>query len=162
LSSGLLPSQNFLYTSINDPEHNLFNWIASTTAIVMIVLTGLAALAVSRGLANSPKQDSPQNHVSVLHILLLLSAAATLIMLRPTSLLWEFLPKLRFVQFPWRWMSTLAVPYAYFLGQAIVGRSFAVRSTGEPSRLLRSVWISVTVVVLLGFGVFFVRHTWWD
>src|SRR5258708_27687 len=42
LSSGLLPSENFLYTLIDDPEHNLFNWIASSVAVLLMVVTGIA------------------------------------------------------------------------------------------------------------------------
>ena len=48
LSSGLLPSQNFLFTAINDPEHTWFNWIASISALSLILILGLAALGSRR------------------------------------------------------------------------------------------------------------------
>jgi hypothetical protein len=147
LSSGLLPSQNFLYTTINDPEHNLFNWIASTAAVALIVITGVAALRAHRSAV--PGAASGEQ-AKVWCVLLLIAAAATFTMLRPSAFLWEFLPKLRFVQFPWRWMSILALPFAYFLG-AVVARS-----------RLRVLWITFIIAVLLGAGTFFVRNTWWD
>jgi uncharacterized membrane protein len=162
LSSGLLPSQNFLYTSIEDPEHNFFNWMASTTAIVMIVLTGLAALAVLRSRYNSLDRESAPGSTKTIYAFLILAAAATLMMLRPTSLLWEFLPKLRFVQFPWRWMSTLAVPFACFLGAATASRSLPLITVNHKPRLIAALWIMPTAVMLVGSAIFFVRHTWWD
>ena len=45
LASGLQPSQNFLYATIADVEHNAFNRIASGTAALMIGLTAIFAAA---------------------------------------------------------------------------------------------------------------------
>src|SRR6266481_727604 len=53
LSPGLLPSENFLFTTANDPEHTFFNHIASTIAVAIIALTGIAAIAVHKDL-NQP------------------------------------------------------------------------------------------------------------
>ena len=146
LSSGLLPSQNFLYTAINDPEHTLFNWIASTAAIAIIVLTGIAAIAARR----NTTRDAASREEKVWQALLLLAAVATVMMLRPSSFLWEVLPKLRFVQFPWRWMSILAVPFAYFLAAAVARQR------------LRWLWITAVIAMLVGTATFLVRQTWWD
>jgi hypothetical protein len=147
LSSGLLPSQNFLYTVIDDPEHTLFNWIASTIAVGMIVITGLAALAARRRDAGDSARSE---EVRVWRTLLLLAVVATALMLRPSSFLWQVLPKLRFVQFPWRWMSILAVPFTYFLAATVARRRLAW------------VWVMAVTAVLVGTAVFLVRETWWD
>src|SRR5258708_2109353 len=106
LSTGLLPQENFLYTQTVDPEHNLFNWVASSTAVLMILLTGAAALAARRGMMGEQERGEKRK---LWGALLLLSAAATLLMFRVTAILWNVLPELRFVQFPWRWMSILAL-----------------------------------------------------
>src|SRR5256884_1215603 len=44
LSPGLEPAQNFLYTTLGDPEHNAFNWVASSVAMLLMALTTIAAL----------------------------------------------------------------------------------------------------------------------
>jgi hypothetical protein len=145
LSSGLLPVQNFLYTVINDPEHTFFNWIASTTAIALIVVTGVAALARRCRVASKSAVEE-----QVWRCLLLLAAVAVLLMLRPTLILWEILPKLRFIQFPWRWMSILSMAFAHFVAAAVVKPRF------------RWIWVGAVLVLLGGMATFFVRTTWWD
>jgi hypothetical protein len=148
LSAGLLPTENFLYTVINDPEHTLFNWIASTIAILLIILTGLAALRVRGGGQDRRGQGVLDNQLW--QALLLLAGLATLLMLRFTSPLWAVLPKLRFVQFPWRWMSLLAVVFAVFLGSAM-GR-----------KRLGWVWAGITFALIGGTAVVLVQRGWWD
>jgi hypothetical protein len=145
LSSGLLPVQNFLYTVINDPEHTFFNWIASTTAIALIVVTGVAALARRCRVASKSAVEE-----QVWRCLLLLAAVAVLLMLRPALILWEILPKLRFIQFPWRWMSILSMAFAHFVAAAVVKPRF------------RWIWVGAVLVLLGGMATFFVRTTWWD
>lgn len=149
LSSGLVPVENFLYTIMEDPEHTYFNWIASTTAIALIVLAGVAALAARRG---EQTRTPASANVRVWRALLLLTGVATLLMLRPSSIVWALLPKLRFVQFPWRWMSIVSVAFAYFLAAAVTRARWRWRWA----------WVGIVLVVLAGTAMFFVRVTWWD
>jgi hypothetical protein len=146
LSSGLLPSQNFLFTAIDDPEHTWFNWIASICALSLILLLGLAALA-SRRFASATNAP-PRNRQASL-ALLLVGAAATLLTLRLTLPLWSHLPKLRFVQFPWRWMSVIAVVAACFVALAMEKRRAWL-------------WFSVLFLLSLSLAYFQVVNTWWD
>jgi hypothetical protein len=147
LSTGLQPSQNFLYTKIADVEHNNFNWIASSVAILLIVLTGIAgAVERQRAKAEEARGVREKNW----RVMALLFVAAAVLMIRPTDVFWEHLPKLRFVQFPWRWMAILAVPYAYFLTSAMWRK--------------RSGWIwgAVVLIAVGGTATFLVHKAWWD
>jgi hypothetical protein len=147
LSSGLQPADNFLYTMTNDPEHSVFNWIASSVAVLLMVMTGIAGIAAHRGTAQEQTREEAKKLWSVL---LALSAAAVILMVRPSAIFWAYLPKLRFVQFPWRWMAILAVPYAYFLAAAIAkGRR-------------RWLGLAAVIVVMASTATFLVKQTWWD
>jgi hypothetical protein len=146
LASGLLPSENFLFTSIADPEHTWFNWIASICALSLILLFGLAAL-LSRRLARSGPASSQSRPAFV--ALLIAGTAATALTFRWTLPLWSYLPKLRFVQFPWRWMSILALVCACF-----------VAAVGERRR--GWIWIALVLVMTVPLAWFLVSNTWWD
>jgi hypothetical protein len=146
LSSGLLPWENFLFTSIADVEHTWFNWIASFCAVfLMLLLCGSALL--SRNFAGKEKRIGGQR--GLWGALLALGATASLLMLPLSKLLWERLPKLRFVQFPWRWMSIVALVYVCFLA------AVAQKRRG---------WLVPVLILILSVPLanFFVDNGWWD
>jgi 6-pyruvoyl-tetrahydropterin synthase related domain len=145
LASGLLPAQNFLFTRIDDPEHTWFNWIASICAVALILLLALAALTSRRFAASSTTTPNRQASTA----LLLLGTAATLLTLRFTLPLWTYLPKLRFVQFPWRWMSIIALMAACFLAFAMEKRRGWL-------------WFAVLCLLSVPLANFQVQNTWWD
>ncbi len=150
LASGLQPSQNFLYAVIANAEHNAFNRIASNTAILMIALTGMFAVL------NLPRSRSSAQPLkkSLWGTLVALSVTTAFLMLRISNILWETLPKLRFVQFPWRWMSILAIPFAVFISAAIVQK----RTRGYSAAAM----IAAVLAILPCTATYMVRHTWWD
>jgi hypothetical protein len=146
LSAGLLPSENFLFTKIADPEHTWFNWIASICALALILLFLLGALA-SRRFAADAKSSDPARRIFL--ALLVLGCAVTLLTLRFTLPLWSYLPKLRFVQFPWRWMSIIALVCCCFLALLIE----------KPRGWL---WFAAILALSIPLSAFLVRNTWWD
>jgi hypothetical protein len=141
LSSGLLPSQNFLFTRIDDVEHTWFNWIASICAVFLILLFSLASLASRRF---SAKQPSPAAMA-----LLLLGSVSIFLMTRWSSPFWRLLPKLRFVQFPWRWISMLALLASCFLA-----------FVSEKRR--GWLWFAGALLLTVPLANFLVVNTWWD
>ena len=147
LSSGLLPSQNFLYTVIADAEHNDFNRIASTTAAMLMVLVCAGGI-LARGVEITGGELRERK--KVWRMLAAISAAGTFLMVRASAIFWEQLPKLRFVQFPWRWMAVLAVAFAFF-GAAAVMRKGARWAVGVAA-----------VFALAGTASFLVHKAWWD
>lgn len=146
LSSGLVPWQNFLFTAVDDVEHTWFNWIASICALSLILLLGLAALFSRR--LGSPRESTARNR-RVFAPLFVLGSAATILTLRFTLPLWNHLPKLRFVQFPWRWMSMIALVGVCFLAAVM-------------ERRRGWIWFAVILALTVPLASFLVNNTWWD
>lgn len=146
LSLGLDPAENFLFTRTADVEHTWFNWIASLCALAVILLTALTAI-LSRRFARGGKTSG--TNFPLWGALLLLGTTATLLMFRFTLPLWTLVPKLRFVQFPWRWTSLLVVICCCFLA------AFMELRRGW-------LWFVVLVIFSIPFGIFLAKNTWWD
>jgi len=101
LAPGLRPHDNFFFTMINEVDHNRFNLLVSCVGVAE-VLAVIAMMFLSR----------KQNSSSLWKLCFAWGSTAVLLMLPVTSLLWTYLPELRFVQLPWRWLLCLNVPFA--------------------------------------------------
>ena len=116
---------NWLFATHADPSLALHDQVlrtASTIAVIMIALA-FAGLLVSRLRGRLPKQPS-------WWIPLALIPFAILLLQFPFSRpLWNLLPDLRFLQFPWRWLLVLEAPMAVFIAAAVWPRDCA-----KPSR----------------------------
>ena len=106
LSQGLKFPENFLFTRTADAEHTRFNFIVSWIAVEVIVATFLAMIVAGRWRRGQPR---------LWWVLAALVAVSTILMLPVTSPLWAHLPELRYVQFPWRCLLVLDVPFALCL-----------------------------------------------
>lgn len=100
LAPGLRPQDNFFFTMLNDPDHNRFNLLVSAVG-VSEVLALVAVLFLSR-----------KNKSRLWYLCAVWGMAAALLMLPVTTIFWSYLPKLRFVQLPWRWLLCLNAPFA--------------------------------------------------
>lgn len=154
-SSGLRPEDNFLFTRTGDPEHNSFNFVVSAIAVGMLALSGIAAIALARLDKTAPAEARQDQHpeeraFAVYWPLVALLIAATLLLLPIATPIWRWLPQLRFLQFPWRWLGPLGIPFAYFLAAA-TGRARA-----------RHLWQILMLAGLIGSGIFLVHRAWWS
>jgi hypothetical protein len=137
----LSPDQNFLFTHAIDPEFLYFNWKASGVTMGVMLVTSIAAVLVARR-----RREFPE----IWWMLFALGAAAILLMFPPSLFLWRALPKLEFVQFPWRWLGVLDVVFAFFLAAAI----------GRAKRpWIGGLTIAITLTMLAAALVY---DGWWD
>jgi hypothetical protein len=162
LSPGVRPQDNFLFTFTPDPDHNRFNLLVSTIALAEIgMLAGAMwfslrtrrrtllryVRAVSRERLALRDEQSPGRGPWMLAAVW--GTGSALVMLSVSNPLWQYLPKLRFVQLPFRWMLSLNAALAVLLTMA------AKRWT---SRWL----LSAGLLAVLIFAGYRFQPPWWD
>lgn len=111
---GLLIENSWLFARHADPllklhDDELFK--VSIIAVSMIALSLLALLVIWRRGKLPPRR---------IWVPLALIPAAILFLQFPASLpVWDAFPKLRFLQFPWRWLVALEAPMGIFMATAL-------------------------------------------
>jgi len=140
VSEGSRPLDNFLFVHTEDAEHDAFNRVISWIALAEIVLTLTAAWLARKRLGRERE---------LWYLLTGWAAVCATLMLPASNLLWSILPKLRFMQFPWRWSLCLGVPFTLLI-------AFGVR---------RWSWRAAIYLATLGVLSFTWHHyqpPWWD
>lgn len=143
LAQGLKFPENFLFTRTADAEHTRFNFLVSWVAVVVIVVTIGALVATRRSRSKAPR---------LWWVWLAVVAVSILLMVPVTSPVWRYAPELRYVQFPWRWLLVLDVPFAFCLAAAL-GR---LRGASR-----HAAW-AATLAGLAITGLLLTRSNWWD
>jgi 6-pyruvoyl-tetrahydropterin synthase-like protein len=140
LSPGVRPQDNFLFTRIADPDHNRFNMLVSVVAV-----GELAGLVLTLFLTRRVRKlRNP--HWTVLAVW---GLACALLLFRFTDFAWNILPKLRFMQLPWRWLLALNVPLALLI-------TVAFRKSWQRAAIALAL---VGVVLYAGYRI---QPPWWD
>jgi hypothetical protein len=149
LAAGVRPQDNFLFTMLDDADHNRFNILLSTIALAEIAALGLA-IWFSRSRNHGEKGAIGDRTPQSLWLLLSAWGIATVFFMLPVSnVLWVHLPKFRFVQLPFRWLLCLNVALALLLTFAT--KRWAAR------RLVCATLLSV--IVIAGYRI---QPPWWD
>lgn len=139
LSEGVRPQDNFLFIVTTDPRHNQFNRLVSVVALAqMAVLAGAACYGRWQRLG--PRAG---------WMVAAWAATAALFMFPVMSPLWQHLPKLRYMQFPWRWLLCMNVGFALLI--AVTWRRWLPR--------LAVCGAMLAVVVFAGHRF---QPPWWD
>ena len=106
VGDGLRPQDNFLFAHTADKDHDNFNRIVSWVAVLeMVIIFGAAWSAKAWRATNREMWKT----------LLGWALAASALMFPLSLLFWKHLPKLQFMQFPWRWLLCLSMIFSIFL-----------------------------------------------
>ena len=119
LVPGLRPQDGFLFTHTTDIDHDNFNrlvsWVAVTEIVATLALAGakLWRTKLSRTQLLRSNDREPWSGIAVWAV------ACSVLMFSITGLLWRFLPKLQFMQFPWRWLLCLGLCFSLFVAVGV-------------------------------------------
>ena len=157
LSPGVRPQDNFLFTTLADPDHNRFNLLVSTVALAEVGVLALAIWGsrrwwtkhVGTAAPGCPVARSATGLATPWMLLSAWGAASAVLMFSVSNPLWQHLPKFRFVQLPFRWLLCMNAALAMLLTMA--ARRWTWRALAS----------AVLLAAVIGAG-YRIQPPWWD
>jgi len=142
---GLAIQNSFLFARHADPNLELHDIELLRVSIIAVIMLGIAFLSIFLAWRRSRLL-----HDRSWWIPLALIPIAVLVLQFPISLpIWNIFPKLRFLQFPWRWLVVLEAPMAIFFAAAIWPARRSLRNLVVA--LCIAMFLATTAVSLLTF-----------
>ncbi len=140
VSMGSRPADNFLFIHTADADHDAFNKIVSWVAVLEMGIIFLA------GITGKLWRKATREVWSALSVW---SVACGVLMFPLSLALWNILPKLQFMQFPWRWLLCVSAIFTLFVTGGL-RKWWARGAIGA---------VSLLVVVLAWH---YAQAPWWD
>jgi hypothetical protein len=139
VSAGSRPQDSFLFIHTTDADHDAFNRIVSWVAVLemAVIFVAAAKARVWR------KRDGPGG------ALFAWAVAASVLMFPFTLFLWNHLPKLAFMQFPWRWLLCLSMIFTIFV--SVSWRNWWARGA-----------VCALSLIVIAVAWHRVQAPWWD
>jgi 6-pyruvoyl-tetrahydropterin synthase related domain len=145
VSAGSRPEDNFLFIHTADADHDKFNRIISWVAVLEMGVI-FAAAWITRRWREIQRE--------LWDALFGWAVACSVLQLAVSAVLWKVLPKMQFMQFPWRWLLCLSMIFSFFVASAFGAAG------------MRRWWwraavcaISMLVVVMAWHRI---QPPWWD
>ncbi len=110
VSAGSRPADNFLFIHTADADHDNFNRIITWVAVLEMAVV-FAATWISRRWRETQRE--------LWTVLLGWAVACSVLMFPVSAVLWRILPKMQFMQFPWRWLLCLSMIFSIFVASAM-------------------------------------------
>lgn len=139
---------SFLFGHHDEPQLHVHNVELHRVSVLALTMIGIALLGL---FVAWHRKTLPADHRRWLPLGLI--PVAVLVLLLPVSLpVWTLLPKLRFLQFPWRWMVVVEAPMAILFASAVWPRISASRwlRVAVPS-LCAATFLGATSIAAIAF-----------
>jgi len=140
VSAGSRPADNFLFIHTTDPDHDAFNRTISWIAVLELTFILLSSVI------SKFWHDAQRARWTALTVW---ASACGVLMLPASLFLWNILPKLQFMQFPWRWLLCLSVIFTLFVTMGLPRRWQRVTVCGLSLLIIVAAWRNV-------------QAPWWD
>jgi hypothetical protein len=140
VSQGSRPQDNFLFVHTADADHNTFNRIVSWVAVFEMIVIFVTAWAA---------KTWRNTQLVVWKTLACWAAGCSVLLFSGTALVWRILPKLEFMQFPWRWLLCLSMMFSLFIVAAL------------PRWWIRAAISLLGIAVVVGVW-HEIQGPWWD